>query len=567
MALGAFLRFYRITEIPLGLYPDEAMNGNNALEALHAPAPAGGFKVFYPENNGREGLFINLQAISVAAFGPTPWALRIVSTVIGTLTILGIYLVAKELFSVKNHNVQAPMTNKAPNPNDQKSSLFGNWDLDIGHSRGEIIALFSSFFLATSYWHLNFSRIGFRAIMLPLFAVFGMYFLLRGLRTRKALDLIFAGIFTGLGVHTYIAFRFMVFVFAVPVVYSLWQTKKTGGMASAFRAAALYAAAALIVLAPLGFYFFGHPEAFANRAGDVSIFSAEYPAKEFLISAGKTAGMFFIKGDCNWRHNFNCKPELNPLVAIFFIIGVIVSIRTSILYPLPSTLLFVWLIAMSLPAVLTREGIPHALRSIGILPPAMILAALGADRVYGAIGVWSARKKTKWPAKAVQIERIRRELGVLLIAGIMTVPLVTYRDYFMQWAEKPETYDAFDTSGAHTGEYLARLPRETKKYVVVNRSGTLVRGIPMPSQTVMYLTDTFREDARREKGFSYIVADNPESRRAAAAADFKPAGGERFVIAFIDGMDRDLIGEFRRRYPALKAQAPRDFVILQNYDQ
>ena len=32
--LGAFFRFYAITEIPLGLYPDEAMNGNNALEAI-----------------------------------------------------------------------------------------------------------------------------------------------------------------------------------------------------------------------------------------------------------------------------------------------------------------------------------------------------------------------------------------------------------------------------------------------------------------------------------------------------------------------------------------------------
>src|SRR3989338_9660055 len=88
--LAVFFRFYQIDSFPPGLYPDEAMNGNNALSALEA----GSFKVFYPENNGREGLFINLQAISVGLFGNNPWSLRIVSAIIGTLTVIGLYLLA-----------------------------------------------------------------------------------------------------------------------------------------------------------------------------------------------------------------------------------------------------------------------------------------------------------------------------------------------------------------------------------------------------------------------------------------------------------------------------------------
>lgn len=145
LALGAFLRFYHITTIPPGLYPDEAMNGNNALEALHT----GNFKTFYPDNNGREGLFINIQAISVWLFGREAWVLRIISAIFGTLTILGVYLAAKELL--------------------QKDK----------------IALLAAFFTATSYWHLNFSRIGFRAITTPFFLVFGLYFLLRGFRKNS----------------------------------------------------------------------------------------------------------------------------------------------------------------------------------------------------------------------------------------------------------------------------------------------------------------------------------------------------------------------------------------------
>ena len=92
LIIGAFFRFYLIQEIPPGLYPDEAMNGNNAVEALST----GAFKVFYPENNGREGLFINMQAVAIRALGTEPWVLRLVSANFGTLTIAGLWLLARE---------------------------------------------------------------------------------------------------------------------------------------------------------------------------------------------------------------------------------------------------------------------------------------------------------------------------------------------------------------------------------------------------------------------------------------------------------------------------------------
>ena len=269
LALGAFLRFYEIKEIPLGLYPDEAMNGSNALEALET----GNWKIFYPENNGREGLFINIQAISVAAFGNTPWALRVVSALFGTLTILGAYLVTRELFISPSSQAQNAKR-KTQNDNPKRKSFkflavvlrfslyaFRSDSVNQKISRMEAIALLSAFFTATSYWHLNFSRIGFRAIMVPFLASFGIYFLLKGLRltyyssspvrnlvsngaseveksrqpgeildstsfrskNRPLLYIILAGIFIGLGFHTYIAFRFMPFVVAIPLIWHLWE--------------------------------------------------------------------------------------------------------------------------------------------------------------------------------------------------------------------------------------------------------------------------------------------------------------------------------------------------------
>ena len=140
LLIATFFRFWKINILPPGLYPDEAINGNEALFR------AG--KIFYPENNGREGLFINLVFISFSIFGPSILSLRIVSALIGTLTVLGLFLFTKELFTFSNK--------KSPSP--------------------ERIALLASFFLSISFWHTNFSRIAFRGILLPFVLAFSFYF-------------------------------------------------------------------------------------------------------------------------------------------------------------------------------------------------------------------------------------------------------------------------------------------------------------------------------------------------------------------------------------------------------
>src|SRR3989344_2383578 len=77
LIIASFLRLYNLTELPPGLYPDEAMNGNNVLEAQ----ATNNWKVFYPENNGREGLFIIIQGLFLAVLGNQPWTLRLPSTI------------------------------------------------------------------------------------------------------------------------------------------------------------------------------------------------------------------------------------------------------------------------------------------------------------------------------------------------------------------------------------------------------------------------------------------------------------------------------------------------------
>ena len=559
IALGAFFRFYLITEIPLGLYPDEAMNGNNALEAI----ATGYFKFFYPENNGREGLFINIQALSLRAFGNEPWALRLVSALFGTLTILGIYLVTKELF--KNYELR--IKNYGNNTNGHNSLFI------IPNSSA--VALLSAFFLAASYWHLNFSRVGFRAIMVPFFATFALYFLLKGLRTGKISSLVWAGIFTGLGLQTYIAFRFMPFVLSVPILWYLWKWWKerqpAGSPTSSGKsdflkstpcspcAILLFLFITFIVALPIGWYFFQNPQDFFGRGGQVSVFSAESPLAEFIKSNIATLGMFFWNGDCNWRHNFNCQPQLHLLTAFFFTIGVLTIIRhlftTS--YKLQATSLLAWFVFMTLPATLTREGLPHALRAIGMIPPVMIFAGLAAWHSMGWLLEWFEKNKIKWPEYTAQLSRIQREMVIFFVFLLFLIPLATYKDYFIRWANSPDAYFAFATDILHAGEYLRGLPQDTKKYVMVNLSGEEVRGIPMPAQTVMFATNTFREEKQKEKNIYYLTPKN-------WGDDLKFDVAEKTVIVFLDGKDLKLISAVRNKFPQFKAWVPGDFTILKS---
>ena len=288
LVIAAFFRLWQLDSIPAGIYPDVAINGNDALDSLKT----GDFKVFYPENNGREGLFIWMVALSFAIFGVSIWSIKIVAAIVGILTVLGLYLLTREIF---NKNV----------------------------------ALISSFFLAVSFWHINFSRIGFRAILLPFILVFAFYFLFRGFRTQKLYNFIISGFFFGLGFYTYIPYRFIILLLPL-ILICWWFIYQKQNLRKIFMLNTLYLILAIIVALPIGIYFLQNPQDFIGRAAPISIFSTENPIKEFGKSLILHLGMFNFYGDPNWRHNFAGSPMLFWPIGILFLIGFAFSLREII---------------------------------------------------------------------------------------------------------------------------------------------------------------------------------------------------------------------------------------------
>ena len=299
--LAGFLRLYHFASIPPGLYPDEAMDGNSALEAARtAPFPSG-MKAFYPENNGREGLYVNALAVvfKVSGAAPEPWIVRLPAAISGILTVLGIYFLAAELF-------------------------------------GAEAGLFAAFLLATSFWHINFSRLGFRAIMAPLFLTWALYFLLKGFKkldsgapfSRAASFYLAGGVLWAAGFYTYIAYRVSPALIALVFAFYWFAARRGGWQRSYLRSSALFTAASAVVAAPLAYYFFTHPGTFSERTSELSVFHSATPLQDLARNTWKTLAMFNLQGDGNLRHNVMGRPELFWPVGILFLVGIAIGLRS-----------------------------------------------------------------------------------------------------------------------------------------------------------------------------------------------------------------------------------------------
>ncbi|MBI4120094.1 MAG: glycosyltransferase family 39 protein [Parcubacteria group bacterium] len=450
MLIAVGFRFYDIANTPPGLYPDEATNGVNALEALEQKD----WKVFYPENNGREGLFINIQALSLKIFGVQPWALRAVSGLFGTLTVIGLFFVARLLWSAR-------------------------------------VALLASYLMAVSFWPVNFSRIGFRAVMLPFVLVWTFYFLWRGLLQKKYWLIFPAGLIYGLGFHTYISWRLSPLLLIG--LFILLLTEKSFTKRFLIRSAAVFMVGLMLTAAPLIWYYLNNQADFMGRAAQVSIFNSSSPIRSLGLSTAKTLGMFNIAGDFNWRHNLAGRPELLWPLGIGFLIGLMFIFKNPKANPYKlkavGYFLFLWWLVMLLPGFLAPEGAPHALRALGAMPAVFILSALGLDFAYQKIQNYFNRAllNPNYDHWFTQLRRIQKEVALLAIALLLLVGVWETRTYFVSWAGNVNTRGAFEQRLTDIAQYLKNTSSDYEKYVVVNEGGVMVKGLPIQAQPIIFL--------------------------------------------------------------------------------
>jgi 4-amino-4-deoxy-L-arabinose transferase-like glycosyltransferase len=385
--VAAGLRLYRLETIPPGLAGDTAYKGVAANRILGGEHP-----IFFAESwGGIEPMYMYLLAALFKLIGSTPYAIKLLSAIVGIITVPLLYLFVRELLD---------------------SPAAG---------------LLASFWLATSYWHVSYSRLGWEIILGPLFVVLTLYFLWRGLRTRRWREFVWTGLALGASLYTYQALRFLPILV---VLYLGYRVLVERGFWSAYGTrAVLCLLVAVLVFAPLGAYFVTHADVFLRRAGEVSIFNPEKnpqgPLRSFLESSMRVLGTYNLRGDPYWRHNLPGRPAFDLLTSVLFFVGLGVSLTRW--RERPHSLLLLWLVILSLPPILTPpRDVPHFSRSIGALPAACVFPALGVETLWGWL-------RTRRPSASM---RVLAALGV--IAVLVTSATLTVRDYFFVWAGNPD---------------------------------------------------------------------------------------------------------------------------------
>jgi 4-amino-4-deoxy-L-arabinose transferase-like glycosyltransferase len=414
LLLAAFMRLYQLQSLPPGLHADEAANGLDIINILenHDIRP------FYDANGGREGLFFFLQAIGVKLLGTTVLGLRIVPALLGVIAVGIIYLWLTSWFSRR-------------------------------------VALLASLLVAASPWAITISRNGYRAGMMILMVPLVLWLYTKALKTGRLQWYLAAGASLGLGFYTYPAFWMVPLVLVVIAAHLMVRNRPFLQQSASGVAKSL--AVTAVVLAPLAWYGIQHPGQLFGRPAGVSVLSSSEGVMGALSALGssiiKTLLMFNVHGDENYRHNLGGQPELNIFVGAMFILGILIC--AARIKQLRYGALLAILIGMLLPSMITTESIPHALRAYGALPAAAALSALG---IIHMLDRWRAIFPLNGGA---------RMLGGAAITFLLLLTVYHgYTQYFVAWANAPQTYAAYQEDTARLAEYYNTTPFNGQRYAL-----------------------------------------------------------------------------------------------------
>lgn len=479
LLIAAILRYAALDQLPPGLHFDEGGEGIAALDVTH-----GVLRMWWPIGGGKEPLMAYLVQPLFWLLGATRLALRTYAATMGVITVAATMWLAYEWAAASAQNTCL-------------------------RSRGHIVLpLLAGLGLATAFWHVAYSRIGFRALAMPAVEAIAIAWLWHALRLAEVRGeryaqshFLAAGACIGLGAYTYLAGRF------VPLGIGLFLVLEAG-LAALIRRQPLawryrrswvmMGLAAGLVFLPLALFFLRHPAAFAERAAVVSIFNPVWNQGDllgtFLHTTGITLGTFAgLSGDPNPLGNLPGQPMLSLPLAACFWLGIVRclwrivrSIRRPVAEHTPQSVdrampldlfLLCWWGVMLLPAILAPEGAPHHLRLIGSTPATYVLMALGCvdflrvlkNQIVSPILRWGERKTLFGQGNAwVRFLNGSHPAAGVVIPLVLFLPVggITAHQYFVQWAHLPQLYMAFDVYAEELAQEIAADDAPGAAYII-----------------------------------------------------------------------------------------------------
>ena len=398
-------RFYRIGEIPFGLWADEAFSGLEILRVLREPGyrpVAGAGQV-----QGLPAMAWYLSAPIVALLGPTEIALRIPAATAGVAGVVGTFVLGRALF-------------------------------------GTLHGLIAAGMLATMAWHVTFSRIAMHGVYSTALNAFSLAFLVYAVKTGRRSLFALAGLSLGLSVNFYFAARLFLVVAAVYLLHR-FALGRLPWLRQHWMGIALFALFGLMAAGPLSLLAFQNPRLFNERTETVSVFrevERENSYRPIVENVKEHLMMFNVAGDGNGRHNLPGEPMLDRATAALAALGLILALTRALR---PEYLVVVaWLLTMMLGGILTLSfEAPQAYRTVDNTVAAALLAALPVaalgHRLAGLLG--AARTRIgRWLVPTAQLAA-----GCVAALALVPIAYANVDRYFVRQANDSASWAAHAT--------------------------------------------------------------------------------------------------------------------------
>lgn len=405
-ALAAFVRYWQIETLPPGQWNDQAHATYLALEILSGKR----FPVYATDLQGYDVAFQWLLAAWMAMFGFNYHAARFLSAFIGALTVPITFFSLRKIFTA--------------------------------HSRRDLLAACVALLLAFSVWHIVKSRIGLEIVMVSTASIALPALIVWAWQRQTWLPFALAGVALGASQYIYPAARilplqalivFLIFGYGQPFRHLL-------------KFGFIFLIAALVVYAPLGWFFLSNPEWFLKRANAVS--GASSGLALYATNLFNTLLSLNIVGDMNTRHNVPGRAVFDLVESGWMLVGIGVLVYQWRKHWRSYALVIVGIIIGFLPAILSTDS-PHFGRAIGAVPFLVIVPALGLITVFDQ---WGRRQWVRW----------------LIVISLAASPVIALYDYFVRYPREPRLFEEFETGLWLLNQSASRAAQNGIAYLILD---------------------------------------------------------------------------------------------------
>ncbi|MEO8605183.1 MAG: glycosyltransferase family 39 protein [bacterium] len=414
-ALAAVLRITWLSDLPPGLFCDEAGNGYNAYLLSHTGHDENGtvlplyiwsFGVSY-----KNPLFIYAAMLPVRLFGLSEFSVRLTAALFGIVTVLGVGLLGRLAFGVAG-------------------------------------GLLAALLLAIVPWHVHFSRIAFELIAFPAVFVFAFAALAAGVRGWPRW-LLAAGPLFSLCFYAYAPSKLFVPLFLLGAVFvygrRLWRVKGTAAVAIGLM---------LLTALPIVIFDIQHRDKSQQYFSRTTTLNPAQPvaqnARRVLDQYERffSQSFLFERGDPLPRHAVPSAGELYWAMLPLLLLGVLWCLWPGH----PEGKLFLWWLLLYPVAPALMNEAPSASRGFIGVGAFVMVAAAGATAVLATL----ARLLRRWPRSSWALQAAA--VAVLLVAlgreswRYAQEYTTTYRDFAageFQYGYR----EAIQFMEAHRGEY------------------------------------------------------------------------------------------------------------------